>query len=94
MKHPNGKVLHERHGDKVVRYPFTSYDAGQYKTCIINESRNPTEFSFSLKTGIDAKDYSDLITKKHLEPAGLEAQMLEDTVRELHKKYVFWRMMF
>ena len=44
-----------------------------------------TEFSFDLKTGIDAKDYSDLVTKKHLEPAELEAQKIVDTVIELRK---------
>ena len=82
---PKNQEIYNKANEKVMRYPFTSYDAGSYRICIVNTNNYITEFSFDLKTGIDAKDYSDLVTKKHLEPAELEAQKIVDTVQELHK---------
>jgi len=82
---PLGKEVYNKGQSKVIRYPFTSYDSGTYRIWVVNIAQYMTEFSFDLKTGIDAKDYSDLVTKKHLEPAELEAQKIVDTVIELRK---------
>ena len=82
---PMGQEIFNNGNKKVVRYPFTSFDAGTYKIWVVNTDSYIAEFSFDLKTGIDAKDYSELVTKKHLEPAELEAQKIVDTVLELRK---------
>ena len=82
---PRGQTIFNRGNQQSLRYPFTSYDAGIYQICVVNGANFMTEFAFVLKTGIDAKDYTDLVTKKHLEPAELEAQKLLDTIKELHK---------
>lgn len=82
---PAGKVIYNRGNQQILKYPFTSYDGGIYKICLINSAKYVSEFSLSLKTGIDAKDYSELVTKKNLKPVELEAQKVEDTVKELHK---------
>mmetsp|Transcript_7031 Transcript_7031/g.7899 ORF Transcript_7031/g.7899 Transcript_7031/m.7899 type:complete len:186 (+) Transcript_7031:52-609(+) len=82
---PLGQEIFNRGASKTIRYPFTSYDSGTYRICVVNNVQYISEFSFDLKTGIDAKDYSELVTKKHLEPAELEAQKIVDTVTELRK---------
>ena len=68
-----------------MKYPFTSNDAGIYKMCIINTSTYVVEFIFSLKTGIDAKDDKDLISKNDLKPVEIEGQRLVETVKDLHR---------
>ncbi|CAI2370318.1 unnamed protein product [Moneuplotes crassus] len=82
---PKNQEIFNRGQAQVIRFPFTSFDAGTYKVCVVNTQNSMVEFSLDLKTGIDAKDYSDLVTKKHLEPAELEAQKIVDTVIELRK---------
>ena len=34
-----------------------------------------------MQTGIEAKDYSNIITKKHLRPIELQAQKVQDMVK-------------
>lgn len=86
VKHPAGSVLYDRQFQTMMKYPFTSYDAGEYTIWITNTGVQVADFGFSIKTGIDAKDYTELISKKHLEPIELEAKMLEETIAELHDK--------
>jgi len=81
---PKDLELYFKSGQQ-LRYPFTTYDGGIHKVCVINEQKFSTEFEFSIKTGIDAKDYTELVTKKNLKPAELEAEKIKDSVKELHK---------
>ena len=36
-----------------------------------------------IQTGVEAKDYSNIITKKHLRPIEVQAQKVQDMVRQL-----------
>lgn len=44
------------------------------------------EFDFLIQTGIEAKDYSNIITKKHLKPIELQAQKVQDMVKQLRQE--------
>ena len=59
--------------DRKMRYQFTSFVGGNYAICIQNNDNTENEFSFLIQTGIEAKDYSSIITKKHLRPIEVQA---------------------
>ena len=59
---------------------------GNYQVCILNKGEHQQEFRFAMQTGIEAKDYSNIITKKHLRPIELQAQKVQDMVKQLRQE--------
>ena len=57
-----------------MRYQFTSYVGGNYQMCVFNRDNTQQNFEFMIQTGVEAKDYSNIITKKHLRPIEVQAQ--------------------
>jgi len=56
-----------------LRYQFTSFIGGNYQVCVLNKETQGTSFDFMIQTGVEAKDYSNIITKKHLRPIEVQA---------------------
>ena len=46
---------------------------GNYQICINNRDSKEQAFDFMIQAGIDAKDYTNIITKKHLRPIEVQA---------------------
>ena len=69
-----------------LRYQFTSYIGGNYQMCIFNKESSPQSFEFMIQTGVEAKDYSNIITKKHLRPIEVQAQKVQDMVKQLRQE--------
>lgn len=42
--------------------------------CVFNRDNTQQNFEFMIQTGVEAKDYSNIITKKHLRPIEVQAQ--------------------
>ena len=43
-------------------------------------------FDFMIQAGVEAKDYSNIITKKHLRPIEVQAQKVQDMVKQLRQE--------
>ena len=69
-----------------LRFQFTSFVGGNYQVCVTNKDMEEVEFDFLIQTGIEAKDYSNIITKKHLKPIELQAQKVQDMVKQLRQE--------
>ena len=69
-----------------LRYSFTTYIGGNYQICILNRENDGISFDFMIQTGVEAKDYSNIITKKHLRPVEVQAQKVMDMVRQLRSE--------
>ena len=54
--------------------------------CINNRDNQQVAFDFMIQTGIEAKDYSNIITKKHLRPIEVQAQKVQDMVKQLRQE--------
>jgi hypothetical protein len=59
---------------------------GNYQICVNNKDTGKVEFDFMIQTGIEAKDYSSIITKKHLKPIEVQAQKVQDMVKQLRQE--------
>lgn len=46
---------------------------------------------FTVKSGVEANDYSAVARKEHLEPLEIELRRLEDSVYEIHKEFLYQR---
>ena len=69
-----------------LRYQFTAFVGGNYQACITNKDNSDVEFEFMIQTGIEAKDYTNIITKKHLKPIEVQAQKVQDMVKQLRQE--------
>ncbi len=56
---------------------------GNYQICVLNKDQENVSFDFMIQTGVEAKDYSNIITKKHLRPIEVQAKKVQDMVRQL-----------
>ena len=55
-----------------MRYHFAGFYNGNHQVCLVNNSNDKAvTFRFTLTTGVQATDYSNIITKKHLKPVEL-----------------------
>ncbi len=59
---------------------------GNYQICVLNKDQEGSQFEFMIQTGVEAKDYSNVITKKHLRPIEVQAQKVQDMVRQLRSE--------
>ena len=67
-----------------MRYHFAGFYNGNHQACIVNNSIDQLiTFKLSLQTGVQAQDYSNIVTKKHLKPIELAAQKIQDMVEQL-----------
>ena len=78
---PKGKRLQTIYGQSEMRHHFAAFYAGNYQVCVQNQNtKQDARYSFSIRTGVQAMDYSNIVTKKHLRPVELQATMLSDIV--------------
>lgn len=54
--------------------------------CIANKETRSNDFEFMIQTGVEAKDYTNIITKKHLKPIEVQAQKVQDMVKQLRQE--------
>ena len=62
-----------------MRHHFAAFYSGNYQVCIQNmNSGMEIRYDFLIQTGVQAMDYSNIVTKKHLRPVELQAQKIQD----------------
>ena len=86
---PKGRQLSMLENNPKLRYAFTTYVGGNYQMCVLNKVNEPVTFEFMIQTGVEAKDYSNIITKKHLRPIEVQAQKVSDMVRQLRTELTY-----
>ena len=66
------------------KFAFTASKSGEHTICFINNGIGQKTISFTLKTGVNAKDYSAVAKKDNLKPIEVELRRLEDQVQAIH----------
>ena len=84
---PRGKRLETLDEEETLRHHFTAWNSGNYQFCIQNLAKKKTiEFQFTIQTGVQATDYSNIVTKKHLRPVELQAQKVQDMIEQIRNE--------
>lgn len=65
---------------------FTTFTAGSYDFCIDNLEKSPLTVDFSLKIGVDAKDYSNLATQANMTALDVSLKEAEDLLDSISKE--------
>eukprot|EP00164_Ancoracysta_twista_P016169 GFYU01027006.1.p1 GENE.GFYU01027006.1~~GFYU01027006.1.p1 ORF type:complete len:216 (+),score=50.44 GFYU01027006.1:42-650(+) len=72
-------------------FAFTSSTSGDFYTCFENTDALQKGINFSLKTGVDAKDFSKVAKKDNLKPLEVELLKMEETVDEINDEMHYMR---
>lgn len=84
-------VVFEDTQDKIIQTAFTAGSSGEYSICLSNKARNFTSVHFHLKKGSEAKDYSEIAKKEHLDPGVDILKNIQDKLQVYHRNLFFLR---
>ena len=76
-----GKLIGKKEKETSMRQVFQAEKSGSVQMCVSSQAASPVEFEFSMKTGVDSKDYANLITKDNMRPAEAQAVKVIDMVK-------------
>ncbi|KAL2344586.1 hypothetical protein Fmac_005871 [Flemingia macrophylla] len=84
------------YGDRVQngQFAFVAVEAGDYMACFWAVDHNPATtltVDFEWKTGVAAKDWSNVAKKGQVDVMELELKKLQDTVASIHEEMFYLR---
>jgi hypothetical protein len=86
-----GTVVYKEEKKSQVSHAFTSTTSGPHWVCLTNvDSYRELTVKLSMKSGVAAKDYSQIAKKDHLEPTQVAMRRIEDLIHE-YKSNLFYQ---
>eukprot|EP00440_Ansanella_granifera_P029041 gb/GFBE01031546.1/.p1 GENE.gb/GFBE01031546.1/~~gb/GFBE01031546.1/.p1 ORF type:complete len:201 (+),score=60.41 gb/GFBE01031546.1/:1-603(+) len=87
---PHATIFSE-HDRATVKTAFTTTDAGPHWVCIQNDESKPAEVLLTVLLGPEAKDYSQIAKKEHLEDSQVALRRVEESLRNYHSNVLYIR---
>ncbi|XP_068642877.1 transmembrane emp24 domain-containing protein p24delta9-like [Aristolochia californica] len=91
---PYGNSLHHADNVESGNFAFTSTEAGDFFACFWAPEHKPAAtitVEFDWKTGVAAKDWSNVAKKGKIDVMELELRKLEDTIKSIHEEMFYLR---
>jgi hypothetical protein len=79
---PDGDSLYTN-SSQIHQFSFISEKDGYYDFCIVNDNDFNISYTFILKTGIAARDYSSLAKTRDLKPSEIELEKINDRKKNI-----------
>ena len=83
---PKGKKIYDTTTKSLFEYTLVSNFAGNYQLCITNNDKKNVTILFTVESGVQATDYTNIVQKQHLKPIELQAQMIQDGLEQIRKE--------
>merc|ERR1719221_813041 len=87
---PHATIFTE-HGKEKAKTAFTTTEAGPHWMCIENEESEESEVKLTVLAGPQAKDYSKIAKKEHLEETQIVLRRVEESLRAYHANVLYIR---
>merc|ERR1712037_901237 len=84
-------TIFSEHDREKVKTAFTTTEAGAHWVCIANEDPEPTEVTMTVAAGAEAKNYSQIAKKEHLEDTQVLLRKVEENLRTYHSQVLYIR---
>ncbi|WOL11554.1 transmembrane emp24 domain-containing protein p24delta9-like isoform X1 [Canna indica] len=91
---PYGNSIHYADQVDSGNFAFTSNEAGDYLVCFwAHDHKPPVKMAveFEWRTGVAAKDWTNVAKKGQIEVMELELKKLEDTIKSIHDEMFYLR---
>ncbi|CEM08950.1 unnamed protein product [Vitrella brassicaformis CCMP3155] len=87
---PSATIFSEK--DKMeIKTAFTTNQAGTHMFCVQNLSRKGINVKLNIAWGAQARDYSSIAKKEHLEPMTVSLKKIEEELRLYHNIILYMR---
>jgi hypothetical protein len=90
---PRGEEVHSR--DKASPsglFGFAAAAAGEHRVCFKNNDKVQHRVSIQLRSGVEAKDLSEVVQRDHIKPLSAEVVRIEETVRSIRNELLALKM--
>ena len=87
---PHATIFSDHDREK-VKTAFTTSEAGPHWMCVQNDADSITEVAMSVLVGPQAKDYSNIAKKEHLEDTQISLRKVSETLRSYHSNVLYIR---
>ncbi|OLP80963.1 Transmembrane emp24 domain-containing protein 10 [Symbiodinium microadriaticum] len=87
---PHATIFSE-HDRQQVKTAFTTQEAGPHWVCIQNDAPSAAEVLLTVLLGPEAKDYSQVAKKEHLEESQIALRRVEESLRNYHSNVLYIR---
>lgn len=84
VRDPEYKKVAEKKNINSFKDSFTTFYGGHYEFCMLNTLKEDIKVDFEARSGIAAKDYSQVPTIKDLQPIEQDLAKLEDYSKEIY----------
>jgi len=85
-----GTVVYKEERRNKVSHAFTSTTAGPHWVCLTNlDTYRELIVKMSMKSGVAAKDYSQIAKKDHLEPTQVAMKRIDDLLKEYRSNLLY-----
>ncbi|EFA86611.1 emp24/gp25L/p24 family protein [Heterostelium album PN500] len=98
IRDSHNSIVFSNQDAKSGKFAFTAHEAGEYLYCFLDSYRPHATImplsrtvSLEIKTGADANDYQDLITKGTLKPSEVELKKIEAAVDQIKEEIVYMK---
>ncbi|KAF3322932.1 transmembrane emp24 domain-containing protein p24delta9-like protein [Carex littledalei] len=91
---PYGESMHSAENVDSGSFAFVTKEAGDYLACFWTPEHKPAatiSFEFEWKSGVTAKDWSNVAKKGQVELMEVELKKLEDVVKSIHDEMFYLR---
>ncbi|TYG70805.1 hypothetical protein ES288_D05G344100v1 [Gossypium darwinii] len=91
---PQGNSLHTAEKVETGQFAFTAAEDGDYMACFWAEDHSPQiimTVDFDWRSGVQAKDWSNVAKKGQVDVVELELKKLYDTVTSIHEEMFYLR---
>ncbi|KAF2071258.1 hypothetical protein CYY_007416 [Polysphondylium violaceum] len=98
VRDPNGDLPFDNHDARKGPFTFNAHVPGEYQFCFLDNYKPgalvmPLSRTVSLeyKTGVEANDFSDVVTKGQLKPSEAELRKIEDVVESIKEDIMYMK---
>lgn len=83
---PSGELLYSKNLTNFAKFSFTALDDGTHSICLTNQGPNNIPVNLDVKTGVRAKDYSNVASTKEMKEIDYRVKMYEDLIKQIHSR--------
>mmetsp|Transcript_19821 Transcript_19821/g.35246 ORF Transcript_19821/g.35246 Transcript_19821/m.35246 type:complete len:206 (-) Transcript_19821:236-853(-) len=86
VKGPAGDEIFTKVRSSGGKFGFTAARAGDYTVCFQNNDLIEHRIKVSLRSGVEAKDLSEIVQRDHLKPLSAEILRIDETIKNVRSE--------
>eukprot|EP00747_Dinoflagellata_sp_TGD_P165359 gnl/TRDRNA2_/TRDRNA2_186523_c0_seq1.p1 gnl/TRDRNA2_/TRDRNA2_186523_c0~~gnl/TRDRNA2_/TRDRNA2_186523_c0_seq1.p1 ORF type:complete len:199 (-),score=39.22 gnl/TRDRNA2_/TRDRNA2_186523_c0_seq1:133-729(-) len=87
---PHSSIFSDHERER-IKTAFTTSEAGPHWMCVTNDEATAVEVKITVLAGPQAKDYSKIAKKEHLEDTQVALRRVEESLRNYHNNVLYIR---